>query len=165
MPPTPAPSSVKVRPARVEDAARIIDFNQRLARETEGKDLELPVITAGVEAILRDPRLGRYFVAALGDQVVGQLMVTEEWSDWRNGRILWLQSVYVDAAWRSQGIFRLLLAHVQQIGRAEGVVGLRLYVENHNERAQQTYLRRGFVDARYRVLEQIPLPPPGGASA
>jgi ribosomal protein S18 acetylase RimI-like enzyme len=162
---SPGPGFFAVRPARIEDAATIVDFNLRLALETEKKELELTVVTAGVDAILRDPRLGRYFVAVDGDRILGQLMVTEEWSDWRNGRILWLQSVYVDAAARGRGVFRRMLAQVHKIGRSEGVVGIRLYVENTNRRAQETYVRYGFADAGYRVLEQIPLPPPGGATS
>jgi GNAT superfamily N-acetyltransferase len=165
MPASPTPQFVVVRAARIEDAPKIVDFNLRLALETEKKELELTVVTAGVDTILRDPRLGRYFVAVFGEKIVGQMAVTEEWSDWRNGRILWLQSVYVDADYRGQGVFGRLLSYVQKVGRAEGVVGLRLYVENHNVRAQQTYQKRGFVDAGYRVLEQLPIPPPGGTAA
>ena len=162
---SPALGFFAVRPARIEDAATIVDFNLRLALETEEKELELPVVAAGVDAILRDPRLGRYFVAVEGDRIVGQLMVTEEWSDWRNGRIFWLQSVFVDSAARGKGVFRRMLAQIHKVGRAEGVVGIRLYVENANTRAQETYKRYGFADAGYRVLEQLPLPPPGGAPA
>jgi GNAT superfamily N-acetyltransferase len=162
---SPAPQYVVVRAARIEDAPTIADFNLRLALETEKKELDLTVVTAGVDTILRDPRLGRYFVAAVGETIVGQMAATEEWSDWRNGRILWLQSVYVVESSRGHGVFGRLLSYVQKVGRAEGVVGLRLYVENHNTRAQQTYKKRGFLDAGYRVLEQLPLPPPGGTSA
>ena len=135
---SPGPGFFAVRPARIEDAATIVDFNLRPRSVTEKKELELTVVTAGVDAILRDPRLGRYFVAVDGDRILGQLMVTEEWSDWRNGRILWPQSVYVDAAARGRGVFRRMLAQVHKIGRSEGVVGIRLYVENTNRRAQET---------------------------
>jgi GNAT superfamily N-acetyltransferase len=162
---SPAHQVVVVRNARIEDAPTIVDFNLRLALETEKKELELPIVTAGVDAFLRDPRLGRYFVAVVGEKIVGQMAVTEEWSDWRNGRIFWLQSVFVEPKSRGQGVFGRLLAYAQKVGRSEGVVGLRLYVEQHNARAQQTYKKRGFVDAGYFVLEQLPIPPPGGRTA
>jgi GNAT superfamily N-acetyltransferase len=159
---TPAPgespaSELAVRGARLDDAATIVDFNHRLALESEQKKLDHDTLTKGVDAVLRDPRLGRYFVAAAQDgRVVGQMMVTEEWSDWRNGRLWWLQSVFVDPAHRGQGVFKLLLAKVAAIARDEHVVGLRLYVERHNQRAQATYQRSGFVDAGYLVMERIP---------
>lgn len=165
MPASPAHQVIVVRNARIEDAPTIVDFNLRLALETEKKELELPVVTAGVDTFLRDPRLGRYFVAVVGEKIVGQMAVTEEWSDWRNGRIFWLQSVYVEEKARGQGVFGRMLAYVQKTARAEGVVGLRLYVEQHNRRAQKTYTKRGFKDAGYFVLEQLPIPPPGGTSA
>ncbi len=154
--PTPS-DELAIRSARIEDAAVIVDFNHRLALESEGKQLDHATLTRGVDTVLRDPRLGHYFVATAGDRVVGQMMITEEWSDWRNGRIWWLQSVYVDQAWRGRGVFRLLLNKVVAQGRDAGVIGLRLYVERHNGRAQQTYLRSGFVDAGYVVMERMPL--------
>jgi GNAT superfamily N-acetyltransferase len=150
-------AEVAVRPARLDDAAAIVEFNHRLALETEQKKLDHDTLVKGVDAILRDPRLGRYFVATAGERVVGQTMVTEEWSDWRNGRLWWLQSVYVDAQWRGRGVFRLLLNKVGALGREAGVIGLRLYVERHNLRAHATYQRAGFKDAGYVVLERIPL--------
>jgi GNAT superfamily N-acetyltransferase len=158
--PSPA-ADVAIRPGRLDDVAQIVDFNHRLARESEGKELDHETLAKGVEALLRDPRLGRYFVAVDGDPahgpLVGQLMVTEEWSDWRNGLIWWLQSVYVAQEWRGRGVFRRLLNKVIAQGREMGVIGLRLYVERRNEKAQATYRRSGFADAGYVVLERIPL--------
>jgi GNAT superfamily N-acetyltransferase len=153
---TPA-TEVAVRPARLDDAAAIVDFNHRLALESEQKKLDHETLVKGVDSILRDPRLGLYFVAVAGNRVVGQMAVTEEWSDWRNGRLWWLQSVFVDPEWRGKGVFRLLLNKVSARGREAGVIGLRLYVERHNERAQGTYSRSGFGDAGYVVMEHIPL--------
>jgi GNAT superfamily N-acetyltransferase len=150
-------TEVAVRPARLDDAAVIVDFNHRLALETEHKKLAHETLVKGVDAILRDPRLGRYFVAFAGDRVVGQMAVTEEWSDWRNGSLWWLQSVYVDPSWRGRGVFKLLLNKVSALGRESGAIGLRLYVERDNVRAQETYRREGLVDAGYVVMERIPL--------
>jgi len=150
-------TGLAVRPARLEDAPRIVDFNHLLASETEQKDLDRATLAKGVDAILREPRLGRYFVAVAGERIVGQVAFTEEWSDWRNGSIWWLQSVFVDEAWRGRGVFRLLLNQVSALARETGVIGLRLYVERHNQRAQATYARNGFRDAGYAVMERIPL--------
>ena len=153
-----APSSeLAVRPARLDDAPAIVDFNHRLAIETEQKQLDHETLVKGVDAILRDPRLGLYFVVVAGTRLVGQLAVTEEWSDWRNGRLWWLQSVFVDPEWRNRGVFRLLLNKLTARARESRVIGLRLYVEHGNERAQATYARNGFKDAGYTVMERIPL--------
>ncbi len=156
----PSPE-LSVRAGRLDDLARIVDFNHRLAQESEGKALDHATLTAGVEALLRDPRLGRYFVAVAGEPaqgpVVGQMMITSEWSDWRNGLFWWLQSVYVDGAWRGKGVFQLLLHRVIAHGRDAGAIGLRLYVERHNARAQAAYRKNGFVDSGYEVLERLPL--------
>lgn len=149
--------SFTIRAATIEDAATIADYNCRLAAETESKQLNPETVRQGVDGMLRNQHRGRYLVACTDDgQVVGQLMHTLEWSDWRNGDIWWLQSVYVHADFRRQGIFRMLLLHLEQIAEASpGVVGLRLYVENENSRAQSTYNSLGFVDPQYRVMERM----------
>jgi ribosomal protein S18 acetylase RimI-like enzyme len=147
-----------LRRAVLADAPVLADYNQRLAHETEGKALDPAVIAAGVEAVLADPERGRYFVAELQGAVVGQLMITTEWSDWRNGWIWWIQSVYVPRDARRQGVFRALYEHALAAARAEPqVVGLRLYVEHDNHAAQETYLRLGMQRTGYLVLERCPL--------
>src|SRR5437016_3340882 len=133
-----------LRRATAADAAVIVDFNQRLAAETEGRPLDPAVLSAGVAAVLADPVRGLYFLAEADGAVVGQLMVTTEWSDWRNGWIWWIQSVYVRGEARRQGVFRALYEHVHAQALANpAVVGLRLYVERENLAAQQTYERLG----------------------
>jgi GNAT superfamily N-acetyltransferase len=151
------PSSLfEIRPASIEDCHVIASFNSRLAEETEGKRLDPDTILAGVQMLLSDPHHGRYFLATTGDQVIGQMMHTREWSDWRNGEIWWLQSVYVLPEFRNRGVFRALYQHLAQLAReSTDVVGLRLYVETHNSRAQQAYANLGFRDASYTVMEQI----------
>ena len=147
-----------VRRAVAADAPLIAEYNQRLAQETEGKALPADVLAAGVAAVLADPRKGLYFVAELEGAPVGQLMVTTEWSDWRNGWIWWIQSAYVRHEARRRGVFRALYEHVLAAARAEPeVVGLRLYVERGNDRAQATYLRLGMERTGYLVLERYPL--------
>lgn len=149
-------TQIEIRSASVDDWAVIADFNRRLASETEGKVLRPEIIEAGVRALLSDSRHGRYFLATCGQTIVGQMMHTREWSDWRNGEIWWLQSVYVLPEFRSQGVFRSLYHHIEQLARhSSDVIGVRLYVETHNERAQQAYQRLGFRDASYTVMEQI----------
>jgi ribosomal protein S18 acetylase RimI-like enzyme len=154
MPPT-------LRRAVPADAATIAEFNCLLAEESEGKVLDRAVLAAGVAAGLADPEKALYFVAEEGGAVVGQLMLTREWSDWRNGWIWWIQSVYVRKDARRRGIFRALYQYVEGLARADpGVVGLRLYVERDNHAAQETYLNVGMERTGYLVLERCPLDRP-----
>src|SRR5262245_25952289 len=140
-PATPEATMLSVRAAVPADAAVIAEFNRRLALETEHKALDPATLAAGVAAALADPDRARYFVAEDGGAVVGQLMLTREWSDWRNGWIWWIQSVYVSHEARRRGAFRALYEHARAAGVAEGVVGLRLYVEQDNHAAQEVYRR------------------------
>ncbi|MBT8144269.1 MAG: GNAT family N-acetyltransferase [Gammaproteobacteria bacterium] len=146
---------ITIRDATPADAALITDFNARLAEETEDRQLDSDRLAAGVTTMLSDPaRYGRYFVAERGGDIVGQLAVTYEWSDWRDGWFWWFQSVYVRPAARRLGVFSALYDHVMQLVRErDDVCGLRLYVHDSNRQAQQTYLARGMHDSRYRVLE------------
>jgi ribosomal protein S18 acetylase RimI-like enzyme len=151
-----ANSPLEIRDARPDDWPEIAEFNTRLAAETEGKTLRPEIIEAGVRTLLGDPRHGRYFVACQDGEVVGQMMFTREWSDWRNGEIWWLQSVYVRPEFRHRGVFRALYDHLERLAReSSNVVGLRLYVESHNERAQAAYQKLGLKTAGYAVMERI----------
>jgi ribosomal protein S18 acetylase RimI-like enzyme len=156
-------SAYRIRPAEVADAALLARWAQAMALETEHKQLDGATVTAGVAAGLADPMKARYFIAmqdaplagreTIGS-AIGTLMLTREWSDWRNGDWWWIQSVYVAPAHRRQGVFAALYRHVEQLARATpGVVGLRLYVERDNVRAQATYATLGMVDAGYRIFE------------
>jgi ribosomal protein S18 acetylase RimI-like enzyme len=149
---------LSLRRAGPADAAAVAEFNRLLAFETEGKTLDPAVLARGVEAGLADPNKGLYFVAEDGGAVVGQVMVTYEWSDWRNGWIWWIQSVYVRSEYRGRGIFGALYEHVRQRALADPtVVALRLYVEQENHRAQEVYRRLGMERTSYLVLERCPL--------
>ena len=147
--------SIVVRAATRADLDHIVDYNFRLARETENKTLERSTLARGVEAVLDDAALGRYFVAQTGGSApAGQLLITYEWSDWRNGMFWWLQSVYVAPEHRRSGVFSALYAHVLAAAReATNVCGIRLYVERENCRAASTYRALGFRDAGYQVME------------
>ncbi|MDJ0712202.1 MAG: GNAT family N-acetyltransferase [Woeseiaceae bacterium] len=145
-----------IRAARPEDANVIARYNRDMARETEGKELDPNLIGPGVAALLGDATKGRYWVAVSDGQVVGQLMVTYEWSDWRNGNIWWIQSVYVNPGWRREGVFSGLYRHVEALASATpGAIGLRLYVEASNMQAQQTYAALGMVNPNYLVMEAM----------
>ena len=145
-----------IREARSADGGVIAAGNTMLAKETEGKILDPNVIGPGVEALLENRTRGRYWVAEAGADVVGQLMVTYEWSDWRNGNIWWIQSVYVWPDWRRKGVFSSLYRHVESLAVAEpDVIGLRLYVEEDNQHAQHTYEALGMVKPSYLVMESM----------
>jgi GNAT superfamily N-acetyltransferase len=143
-----------ITPARVEDLEKIVEFNAALAYETEGKVLDRDQLTRGVRAVLESPEKGQYYVAKENQVVVGQLMLTREWSDWRNGYFWWIQSVYVHRDWRKSGIFRALYLQVEMLTQmTPGVCGLRLYVDQENMAAQQTYVRMGMHVTNYRLFE------------
>ncbi len=147
-----------VRMAVPADVGVITEFNQRMALESEGKTLDTAVLTAGVAAVLADRARGVYFLAEEAGQVVGQLMITTEWSDWRNGWMWWIQSVYVRQQARRRGVFRTLYHHVEQAARtAPDVIGLRLYVEHENVKAQETYRSLGMSQTGYLLFERCPL--------
>jgi GNAT superfamily N-acetyltransferase len=151
MPPT-------IRRATDADVPTLVEFNRRLALETEHKTLDLAVLTDGVVAGLKDDEKAKYFVAEDGGRVVGQLMLTLEWSDWRNGWVWWIQSVYVHPDARRKGVFRALYEHVHRAAVADPqVVAIRLYMERDNHVARQTYLSLGMTLSNYVVLERFPL--------
>lgn len=145
------------RPATAADRDTIARYNAAMALETESKTLDLPTLTAGVQRVFDQPHHGRYFVAEHPEGgVVGCAMVTYEWSDWRNGVLWWLQSVYVHPDHRRQGVFTLIYDTIQQAGTAAGgVIGYRLYVEHDNTSAQETYRKLGMVPGGYEVYEAM----------
>ena len=150
-----AQAAVFIRPARTADAGDIARFNAAMAQETEGKALDPVTLRAGVDAVLADARHGFYLVAEADGANAGCLMITYEWSDWRNGQWWWLQSVYVREDMRRRGIFRALHGEAERLARASpGVIGLRLYVERDNVSAQSTYAMLGMHDAGYRLYER-----------
>jgi ribosomal protein S18 acetylase RimI-like enzyme len=144
------------RVATAHDAAVLAEFNAAMALETEGKQLLPEVIGAGVRSLLGRPGSGFYLVAETEGQVVGSLLITKEWSDWRNGELWWIQSVYVRPAWRRQGIYKRLYRHVQELAAKDpAVCGFRLYVERENRQAQTTYRALGMTETHYLVFEEL----------
>lgn len=149
---------LSIRKADPADVAVVGEFNRLLALESEHKTLDAAVLAAGVAAGLADANKSVYFLAEEDGAAIGQIMYTREWSDWRNGWFWWIQSVYVKAEARRRGVFRALYEHVHQAARADGqVIGLRLYVEQANRIAQETYRRMGMDAAGYLVFERFPL--------
>jgi ribosomal protein S18 acetylase RimI-like enzyme len=145
---------IRIREAALADLPVIADFNVRLAQESEGLRLDAARVEAGVAAILKDPAKGTYYVAEVAGAVVGQLMTTYEWSDWRNGNFWWIQSVYVKLEFRRAGVFRALFHHLQSLASTrKDVCGLRLYVHEDNTRASQSYERLGMTRTKYEVFE------------
>jgi len=146
--------AIAIRTATPLDAAVVADFNRRMAEETEHKQLDPQILLAGVAALLADGDKGVYYLACDGDDIVGQLMITREWSDWRNGWWWWIQSVYVRANWRRKGVFQALYHHVVQAAQAASdVLGLRLYVEKENTGAQATYRKLGMSPMPYLFFD------------
>ena len=147
------------------DAAVLAEYNTLMAAETESVTLLPEVIGPGVAAALADPDRAIYFVAEVGGsggtgdgaagRVAGQLMITHEWSDWRNGDIWWVQSVYVHPDFRRRGLFRALYDHARAVAKAAGAVGIRLYVEANNDTAQATYRQLGMDMTHYHVMEEM----------
>jgi len=151
--------SIDIRDAVIDDASTIVDFQIRMARETENLELDRAICSAGVRAVFADPARGRYLVAeetreASARHIIGSLMITSEWSDWRNGAVWWIQSVYVIPTARGQGVYRRMYEHIrQQVLASDNVRGLRLYVDLRNDAAQQVYRRLGMNGDHYTLFE------------
>ena len=144
---------IQIRPARVEDAEAIAQFQCAMAAETEDKQLEPATVLAAVQAALGDASKGFYLVAEQGDQVVGSLLITDEWSDWRNSYLWYIQSVYIEPDHRGQGIFRQLYDEVYQLAVKKNVLFIRLYVETENHRAQKVYESLGMKRMPYYMYD------------
>jgi len=150
--------AITIRQAGLADAAVIAEFNRLLAEETEGKTLDPVVLARGVAACLLDPVKGIYYLAEDGGVVQGQVGLTYEFSDWRDGWFWWIQSVYVRKEARRQGVFRALYDHVYRNACADPTaIGLRLYVEKENAAAKRTYRQLGMEESGYVLLERWPL--------
>jgi GNAT superfamily N-acetyltransferase len=144
----------RIRPALAAEANLLIDFQARLARETEDLDLDPRILGRGVRAVFDDPTLGEYWVAELDDEVVGCLLLTREWSDWRNGTVLWVQSVYVREQARGRGVYRALHEHLRRrVETTPDLRGMRLYVDRRNHAAREIYERMGMNREHYLLYE------------
>ena len=145
---------IDYRQATPSDVSVIVDFQLAMALETEELELDRDVCTRGVKAVFDDPSRGRYFLAQSEGAVVASLMITYEWSDWRNGNVWWIQSVYVRPSFRGQRVYAGLYEHIQRLVQADETVrGIRLYVDRRNGSAQQVYTKLGMNGEHYQVFE------------
>ncbi len=147
---------VTIRRALPADAETIVSFNQKMAVETEGRKLPDEIISAGVKQVFSDTSLGFYLVAEFEKEIAGCLMVTYEWSDWRNGLFWWIQSVYVPPEFRRRGVYRAMYQFIRdEAATRTEVCGFRLYVEKENETAMKTYRALGMEETPYRLFEAV----------
>jgi len=147
-------ADIEIRAASPGDAPAIVDLQLRMARETEDLELDLGTVTRGVDAAFADPSKGSYWIAERGGRILGCLFTTYEWSDWRDGTVLWIQSLYVLPEARGRGIYRALYEHLKRRVEADpGLKGIRLYVDRRNEAAQRVYARLGMTREHYDLFE------------
>jgi GNAT superfamily N-acetyltransferase len=146
---------MKIRTAKIEDAEAITAQNISLAKESEHILLNPETVLVGVKALLSDKNKGFYIVAEENETIIGQLMITCEWSDWRNKPIWWVQSVYVQKEWRKKGVFTKLLNYIQQKARRQAVVFLRLYMHKQNRSAQKVYEKIGWKQEPYDMYRLL----------
>jgi len=144
-----------IRKAIIEDASVIIDFQQKMAWETEGMTLKPEIINNGVNGVFANPSRGQYWVSEENGEIIASLLITYEWSDWRNSNVWWFQSVYVLPEWRRKGIFRSMYSKIKQEADNNNIAGLRLYVETNNTAAQKTYEALGMQCEHYRMYEWL----------
>lgn len=146
--------SFEIRPALTSDAPLIAEFQCAMASETEDLPLDPAIVQQGVAAVFQDPGRGKYLVAEAEGEVVASLLLTYEWSDWRNSNMWYIQSVYVTPQYRRRGAFRQMYQQVVQEARKQGVKCIRLYVETDNRRAQTTYQTLGMQRLPYFMYQQ-----------
>lgn len=151
---------IAIRQAAPADLDVLVAGNLAMALETESVQLDPATVRAGVGALLAGRAPGTYWIAARGTECLGQLMITYEWSDWRNAPVWWVQSVYVQPAARGQGVYRALYRHVRDAALQAGAAGIRLYVDTTNQRAQEVYAALGMNGGHYRVFEDMFAEPP-----
>jgi len=144
---------IYIRQAIQNDIESIVYFNAEMAYETEGITLSSEKLTDGVKAVFDDDKKGFYIIAECDDRVVGQAMITYEWSDWRNAIFWWIQSVYVIPEYRKAGVFKAIFAEIKSMAESSNVCGLRLYVERNNKVAKSVYLRLGMEESHYDFFE------------
>lgn len=146
--------SIQFREAQSKDSAKIFQFQLAMALETEGQKLQEDLCQKGVEAVFQNPSLGSYYVCESGPKIIGSLLITHEWSDWRNGMVWWIQSVYIEPEFRGKKIFSQFYQFIKSKAQANPQIrGLRLYVDQRNTHAQSVYKSIGMDGEHYKVFE------------
>ena len=147
-------NNILIRRARIDEYKILAEFQQTMAKETEGKTLDANLLIQGINAVFKCPSKGFYIVAEIQEKVVGSLLITYEWSDWRNSNIWWIQSVFVSSEWSRRGVYRALYSHIYQKASTDDTIGgIRLYVDQDNDIAQQTYSNLGMTKSHYQMYE------------
>lgn len=147
---------MQVRKATTKDINAIVDFQLKMAAETEGIELNSDIVLKGVTAVIEDERKGQYYVTEINEKVVASLLTTFEWSDWRNGTILWIQSVYVLENFRRRGIYRNMYSHIKNmVLNNPKLNGIRLYADKSNTAAHKTYQKLGMNHDHYITFEWL----------
>jgi ribosomal protein S18 acetylase RimI-like enzyme len=145
---------ITIRPATPEDSKHIIDFQQKMAMETENVQLDYAILKEGLKRLFEDSTKGKYYVAEDNKEVIGCLMTTFEWSEWRCGNVLWIQSVYILPSHRGRGVFKLMYEYIKGLVTPDSEYrGIRLYVDKTNAAAQKVYEKLGMNGEHYQVYE------------
>lgn len=145
--------NILIEEAHEDSIEFLIKFNQKMALETEGINLDYNVLKEGVKAVFKNPNKGKYYIAKYNELICGALLITYEWSDWRNSNIWWIQSVFVEENFRKKGIYKKLYEFVKNEAKNEGVKVIRLYVDLRNKSAQEVYFKLGMNDQHYKLFE------------
>ena len=147
---------MKVREAKADDISAIVDFQVTMAKETEGTELHRPTVELGVKAVLNDSAKGKYYISESNNKIVGSLLTTYEWSDWRNGTVLWIQSVYVLPEFRRKGVYRNMYSYLKNLVlENKNLKGIRLYADKSNLPAHKTYENLGMSQDHYVTFEWL----------
>ena len=145
---------MEIRKAKEQELATLVRFQEEMALETEGLTLDHAILQEGVKAVFKDEKKGDYYLAIEDNTIAASLLITYEWSDWRNGWIYWIQSVYVLPAYRGKGIYKKMYGHLKElVDNDEKLLGLRLYVEKNNTNAQKVYAKLGMDGEHYQMFE------------
>ena len=147
---------MKIRKGTTNDLNCIVNFTLNLAKETESKELNKEVVKKGVLKILEGEIQGEYFVCEINGEIAGQIMILYEWSDWRNGYFIWIQSVYVDSKYRNKGVFKTMFDHIKDFCSSNSeFLGLRLYVDKNNKNAMEAYSKAGMYESNYKFYQYM----------
>ena len=145
---------MKITQPSIKDVNNLVDFNIKMAKETENKILNKKIDTKGVSEVLNDTTLGYYVIAKNKNTILGSLMITYEWSDWRNGMFWWIQSVYVEKEYRKQGVYKKMYSYIKDKALKDSAcTGIRLYVEQENKIAQSVYKKLEMKETHYKLFE------------
>ncbi len=145
---------MEIRKANSSEFGTLVEFQQKMAFETEGLELDKDILNKGVQAVFNDENKGVYYVAVENGQIIASLLITFEWSDWRNGQVYWIQSVYVLSEFRGKGVYKQMYLHLKEVvNKNPDIMGLRLYVEKDNLNAQKVYTKLGMDGVHYKMFE------------